>query len=103
MENEKTKSWILRHPARVGSIGQIQVMRSTPDFASAMNEASRFYSMVNERYTRSRVVGHDTTKEYFTVIELSENSTEEDARNALFANEGIIRKMHISDVFVSTR
>lgn len=97
-EQVKTKSWILKHPARVLREGQVEVIRSVPNFEQAIAEASKFHSMVNERYNRSRVT-HDSTKDFFTILEMPEEATEAEVRQAFMNQEGFTKLLHLNDLF----
>lgn len=97
-EQAKTRSWIVKHPARVLREGQVEIIRSVPTFDQAVSEASKFHSMVNERYNRSRVT-HDSTKDFFTILEMPEDATEADVRQAFMKQEGFTKLLHLNDLF----
>ena len=97
-ENIQTKSWILRHPSHVSRAGQIEVIRSVPQFEQAIAEAGKFHSMLSERYNRSPM-RNDSTKDFFTIVEMADSSTEEDARRAFLGQEEYIKLVHLSDIF----
>lgn len=98
-QNEsKTESWILKHPARISRPGQVEVIRHVPDFNQAVAQASKFHSMLSERHVRSKIMT-DSTKDFITILEMAEGSTEADVREAFLNKEGYVKLLHLDDLF----
>lgn len=97
-EQVKTESWIIKHPARIHRPGQIEIVRNVPDFNQAIAEASKFHSIISERHSRSQV-RHDSTKDFFTVVEMEAGSTAQDVREAFIKGEGFVKLLHLDDLF----
>lgn len=97
-EQRITESWILKHPARIGRPGQIEIVRSVPNFDKAVAEASKFHSMLSEKYSRSRVM-HDSTKDFFTVVEMEQGATPQEVREAFINGKGYVKLVHLNDLF----
>ena len=100
MSEEKTESWILKHPSRITRPGQIEIVRNAPvpDFDKALAEAGKFHSMISERYVRSQMM-NDSTKDFLTVIEMRAGATEHEVREAFVKGSGYIKLIHLNDLF----
>lgn len=94
MRENKTITWILKHPARITTTKQIEVIRSTPTIQQALQEASRYRQRLMEGFNRSRV-SHVSNHDYFSVIEMEEGSTSQEAVQAFYNDEGYVRKINV--------
>lgn len=98
MSNEatSTKTWILKHPVNVmqppNGYRQVEAVESQGTFDGARRRAAQLNLIQRESYARQRA-SHYTSKDLFTVIELSERSTAMDAVEAFFAHTEIRREV----------
>jgi len=95
-ESTETKTWIFRHPLQVEApprgYRQVEVVRATPTYNQARNEVAKLSWVQQESISRRKAV-HYSVRDYYTIIELDENSTREDALEAFFVNNGERREL----------
>ena len=96
--DQSTKTWIFRHPLNLPSppkgYRQVEVVQSTPTFEQARNVVAKMSQIQNEN-NRKRGAAHYGVRDYYTILEMPQGASAEDALKAFFGGTEI-RKEFIS-------
>jgi hypothetical protein len=94
--SEKTVSWILRHPPKMlpvpNGYRQVVVIGSSPNFDQAVHTAQKMNKFQFENFSRDRIA-HYGNRDVYTIIEMHEGSTKQDAIESFFDNKQCRREI----------